>query len=93
MVKKISALNLDDLEMDTIEYKTIHDFIKRENYIEYLYDICFRNEELFQQYIITYKNNTLTSDLNKEDMEMLFAIKSVKEIYNNYKEIETLKNE
>lgn len=87
MKKKLNALNLETLNIDVIEFKTIYDFQKKENYIQYLYDICFLNEDLFHQYLIEYRDNSVTEDLTKEDMEMLFAIKSVKEIYSNHKKI------
>ena len=87
MKKRLNAINFETLNVDSIEYKTIYDFQRKENYIEYLYDICFLNEDLFQQYLIEYRDNSITDELSKEDMEMLFAIKSVKEIYNNHKKI------
>lgn len=88
MKKKLNALNLETLNIDIVEYKTIYDFIKKENYIQYLYDMCFLNQGLFNKYLLEYRNNNYENEsLSKEDMEMLFAIKSVKEIYNNYKEI------
>ena len=88
MKKKLNALNLETLNIDIVEYKTIYDFIKKENYIQYLYDMCFLNQGLFHKYLLEYRNNNYENEsLSKEDMEMLFAIKSVKEIYNNYKEI------
>lgn len=86
-MKKLNAINLDTLQIDTIEYKTIYDFEKREQFLQYLYDLCFLNEELFQKYLIEYRNNTLSAELTQQDMEMLFSIKSIKEIYNNYKKI------
>lgn len=87
MKKRLNALNLETLNIDSIEYKTIYDFQRKENYIQYLYDICFLNEDLFQQYLIEYRDNSITEELTKEDMQMLFAIKSVKEIYNNHKHV------
>lgn len=87
-MKKINALNIKTLNVDIIEYKTIYDFSKREYYIEYLYDLYVLNEDLFQKYLIEYRDNNENEDLSKEDMEMLFAIKSVREIVNNYKEIQ-----
>lgn len=83
MKKRLNALNLDTLNIDFVEYKTIYDFAKKESYIEYLYDMCFLNEDLFKNYLLEYKNTNYAEELSKEDMEMLFAIKSVKEIYNN----------
>lgn len=87
MKKRLNAINLETLQIDTIEYKTIYDFDKREQYLQYLYDLCFLNEDLFQKYLIEYRDNTLSDDLSQEDMEMLFSIKSVKELYNNHKKI------
>ena len=87
MKKKLNAINLETLNIDMVEYKTIYDFQRKENYIQYLYDMCFLNEDLFQQYLLEYRDNSYTEELTKEDMEMLFAIKSIKEIYNNYKEV------
>lgn len=87
MKKRLNALNLETLNIDSIEYKTIYDFQRKESYIQYLYDICFLNEDLFQQYLIEYRDNSITEELTKEDMEMLFAIKSIKEIYNNHKQV------
>lgn len=87
MKKRINALNVRTLEVDVVEYKTIYDFPKREYYIEYLYDICMLNEDLFQKYLIEYRDNNNNEELSKEDMEMLFAIKSIKDILENYKEI------
>lgn len=87
MKKKLNALNLETLSIDSVEYKTIYDFQRKESYIQYLYDICFLNEDLFQQYLIEYRENSIKEELTKEDMEMLFAIKSIKEIYNNYKQV------
>jgi len=88
MKKRINALNLKTLDIDVIEYKTIYDFPKREYYIEYLYDICILNEDLFQKYLIEYRDNNNNEELSKEDMEMLFAIKSVRDIVNNFKSIQ-----
>ncbi len=88
MKKRINALNLKTLDIDVIEYKTIYDFPKREYYIEYLYDICMLNEDLFQKYLIEYRDNNNNEELSKEDMEMLFAIKSVRDIVNNFKLIQ-----
>lgn len=87
MKKRINALNVRTLEIDVVEYKTIYDFQKREYYIEYLYDICLLNEDLFQKYLIEYRDNNNNEELSKEDMEMLFAIKSVRDIISNFKEI------
>lgn len=87
MKKRLNALNLDTLNIDFVEYKTIYDFAKKENYIEYLYDMCFLNEDLFKNYLLEYRNTSYSEELSKEDMEMLFAIKSVKEIYNNDKKL------
>lgn len=87
MKKRLNAINLETLQIDTVEYKTIYDFDKREQYLQYLYDICFLNAELFQKYLIEYRDNTLNDDLSQQDLEMLFSIKSVKELYNNHKKI------
>lgn len=90
MKKNLNALNLETLNIDIVEYKTIYDFAKKESYIQYLYDMCFLNEGLFQKYLLEYRNHSYEDDdLSKEDMEMLFAIKSIKEIYHNYKNIIT----
>lgn len=87
MKKRLNAINLETLHNDTIEYKTIYDFEKKEQYLQYLYDLCFLNEDLFQKYLIEYRDNTLSDELSQEDMEMLFSIKSIKELYNNHKKI------
>lgn len=87
MIKKINALNLKNLNIDIVEYKTINHFQRKESYIEYLYNMCFLNEELFNEYLMEYGNSKYTEGLNQEDIEMLFVIQSVKDIYLNYKNI------
>lgn len=85
MKKRISAINLTTLNTDTVEYKTIYDFVKKETYIQYLYEMCFLNEDLFNKYLLEYRDSSINEQLEQEDMEMLFAIKSIKEIYKNHK--------